>query len=93
MDLVADTLKRHQHYPLSARRRGLSGQVVLQFTIHADGRITNPQITDSSGHVVFRTASLRVLQRVGTLPPFPPELPERQLTVKIPMRYELAATR
>ena len=82
-----------QHYPLSARRRGLSGQVVLQFTIHADGRITDPQITDSTGHAVFRTASLRVLQRVGRMPPFPPELRQRQSSVKIPMLYELETAR
>jgi protein TonB len=93
MDLVASLLKRHQRYPLSARRRGLSGQAVLQFTIHADGRITDPQITDSTGHAVFRTASLQVLKRVGRMPPFPPELRPRQLTVKIPMRYELEAAR
>jgi periplasmic protein TonB len=93
LDLVADMLQRHQHYPLSARRRGLSGQVILQFTIHADGRITDPQITDSTGHAVFRTASLRILQRVGRMPPFPPELHQRQLTVKIPMLYELEAAR
>jgi periplasmic protein TonB len=93
LDLVADMLQRHQHYPLSARRRGLSGQVILQFTIHADGRITDPQITDSTGHAVFRTASLRILKRVGRMPPFPPELHQRQLTVKIPMLYELEAAR
>ncbi|MDH3600649.1 MAG: TonB family protein [Candidatus Tectomicrobia bacterium] len=91
--LVAETLQRHQHYPLSARRRGLSGQVVLQFTIQADGRITDPQITDSAGHAVFRSASLRVLKRAGTMPPFPPELRQPQLTVKIPMVYELEASR
>ena len=91
--LVAATLKRHQRYPLSARRRGLNGEVVLQFTIHADGRIVDPQITDSTGHAVFRTASLRVLRRVGRMPPFPPELRQPQLTVKIPMIYELEAAR
>jgi periplasmic protein TonB len=93
LDLVAEMLQRHQHYPLSARRRGLSGQVILQFTIHADGRITDPQITDSTGHAVFRTASLRVLKRVGKMPPFPPDLRQRQLTVKIPMLYELETPR
>jgi len=93
LDLVADMLQRHQHYPLSARRRGLSGQVILQFTIHADGRITDPQITDSTGHAVFRTASLGVLKRVGKMPPFPPELRQRQLTVKIPILYELETAR
>jgi len=93
LDLVAGMLQRHQHYPLSARRRGLSGQVILQFTIHADGRITDPQITDSTGHAVFRMASLRVLQRVGRMPPFPTELRQRQLTVKIPMLYELETAR
>lgn len=91
--LVADRLQRHQHYPLSARRRGLSGQVILQFTIHPDGRITDPQITDSTGHTVFRTASLQLLQRVGRMPPFPPKLHQRQLTVKIPMLYELETAR
>jgi protein TonB len=93
LDLVAEMLQRHQHYPLSARRRGLSGQVILQFTIHADGRITDPQITDSTGHAVFHTASLRVLKRVGRMPPFPPELHQRQLTVKIPMLYEIETAR
>jgi periplasmic protein TonB len=91
--LVADMLQRHQHYPLSARRRGLSGQVILQFTIHADGRITDPQITDSTGHAVFRTASLQGLKRVGRMPPFPPEFRQQQLTVKIPMLYELETAR
>lgn len=90
---VATRIERHKRYPLSARRRGLSGKVVLQFTIHADGRVSDPQIIESSGHVVFRNSSLRTLKRVPSMPPFPAELKEKQIQVTVPLVYTLKPNR
>ncbi len=93
LSLVAAKLERHKRYPISARRRSLSGRVVLQFTIGADGQVSEPQIVASEGHAVFRTASLRTLKRVKAMPPFPTELERQLLQVTVPMVYTLKSNR
>ena len=50
MDHVAWSLKQHIRYPEYAEVKGLSGRVVLQFTVRSDGRIIDPQVIESTGH-------------------------------------------
>lgn len=87
--LVSAALKRHKRYPRTARRRGLSGKVVLTFVILPNGQVTNARIAESNGHAILNNAALRALRRATPLPPFPPALKRPSLPVTIPIMYEL----
>lgn len=87
--LVLAELERYKYYPQQARRRGLQGQVMLQFVILPNGQVIDPRITDSSGHSPFASAALTALRRASPLPPFPPEVKQNRLLVEVPISYEL----
>ena len=91
--MVSATLEQHKRYPRSARRHGMTGYVVLQFEVLADGQVTKPKVIESTGHAVFRSAALRTLSRAGRMPPFPPGIDRQKMRVEVPMAYKLVRER
>jgi protein TonB len=89
--MVSEALQRHKRYPRVARRRGLSGKVVLDFVILPDGQITQARIvtSQSTHHGVLNEAALHALQQASPLPPFPKALQKPSLRVTLPILYEL----
>ena len=87
--LVSSTFERYKRYPMSARQRGLTGRLVLQFVILPDGQVITPKIIKRTGHRSFSRAALRALRRAGTMPPFPPSIQKKKLMVKMPIAYTL----
>lgn len=87
--LVRQRLEKHSHILEEViERSGMSGRAVLKFTVLSDGQIVDPQITDFVGHRSFRAAVLRVLRRVGQLPPLPPEIRRRQIPLEQPFNLQ-----
>lgn len=89
LSLMFQRLESHKRYPTIAKRNGLSGRVVLRFTVRWDGEVVNPQVTEATGHDSFREATLQALTRVGQLPPFPDEIRRRELLVEVPITYQI----
>ena len=87
--LVFETLEKHKRYPKYAKRRAMNGRVVLKFVVMADGRVVNPQIAKIDGHKSFRRAALQALSRAGNMPPFPDSIQRRQLSVEVPISYQI----
>lgn len=87
--LVRQRLEKHSHILEEViERSGMSGRAVLKFTVLSDGQIVDPQITDFVGHRSFRAAMLRVLRRVGQLPPLPPEIGKSQISMDQPFNLQ-----
>ena len=87
--LIRQRLEEHSQYLQEViERSGMSGRAVLKFTVLSDGQIIDPQITDFVGHRSFRAAMLRVLKRVGQLPPLPPEIRRSQIPVEQPFNLQ-----
>ena len=82
-------LESRRHYPRVAERSGLSGRVVLRFTVRWDGEVLDPEVVEVAGHDSFRKAALRALTRVGQLPNFPDEIRRRELLVEVPIAYKI----
>lgn len=49
-------------YPAEARRRGLSGEVLVEFVVNEEGRVLSPRVVRSSDPV-FDAATLRAVER------------------------------
>jgi protein TonB len=90
---VFAALERHKYYPATARHRGLSGRVVLQFGILPDGQIVDPHITEQDGASSFGEAALTALRRASPLPEFPSNLRQPKLLVEVPIVYSLIGER
>ncbi|RMG29917.1 MAG: energy transducer TonB [Gammaproteobacteria bacterium] len=62
------------NYPDEARRRGLSGSLILDVALRADGSIYNITIRKPSGYRVLDEAAIRIVRLAAPFPPFPPEI-------------------
>jgi periplasmic protein TonB len=62
------------NYPSEARRRGLSGNPVIEVQILRDGKLQSARIQRSSGHPEIDAAALAILRLASPFDPFPPEL-------------------
>ena len=85
---IFQKLERHKHYPKVAEQKGLSGRVVLRFTVLSDGKVIDPQIR-IIGDKSFGEATLQALKQVGQLPPFPDEIRQRELMVEVPITFRI----
>jgi protein TonB len=75
-------------YPAIARRRGLTGTVVVDVEVDASGKLGRVTVVTSSKHAVLDDAALDALHGVGKVP-FPPGVPPRRLLVRLPVVFDL----
>lgn len=75
-------------YPSTARRRGLTGTVVLELTVRPDGAIGRVVVVDSSSHATLDQAAVETVRSLRPQP-FPADLPSRTLHVRLPVVFEL----
>jgi protein TonB len=87
-----DTLRRRLYesltYPPLARRRGLSGTVLVDVEIDASGRLGRVTLVTSSSHALLDDAALEAVRGVSRVP-FPPGVPPRRLLVRLPVVFEM----
>ncbi|MBI3772242.1 MAG: energy transducer TonB [Gammaproteobacteria bacterium] len=62
------------NYPEEAKRRDLSGNLVLDVAIRADGAIDTIAIRRSSGQKVLDDAAVRIVRMAAPYSPLPPEM-------------------
>ncbi len=89
ISLLASHLARHKQYPVEARRRHITGVVTVRFRVHADGRLDECSIVDSSGNRLLDAAALAMLRRAQPLPRIPPALAMNSLSIKLPVEFSL----
>jgi protein TonB len=58
------------NYPDEARRRSLSGSLVLSVRLNAEGQVLDVAITQSSGEPVLDEAAIRIVQLAQPFAPF-----------------------
>jgi len=88
LDRVRRRIQEALHYPLAARRRGLSGTVLVEILIGADGAIGGAELARSSSHRILDDAALDAVRAVGPVP-FPTGAAPRPLRVRLPVVFEL----
>lgn len=62
------------NYPEEARRRKLSGRLVLAVGIRHDGSVDSIHVRQSSGYAVLDDAAVRIVKLAAPFSPFPEEL-------------------
>jgi protein TonB len=75
-------------YPLSARRRGVTGTVHVDLVIEPDGKLATVGIAASSSHGLLDAAAVEAVMSVAPLP-FPAGLPRRAIRVRLPVVFDL----
>lgn len=62
------------NYPDEARRRGLSGSLILDVALNADGSVDDIIIRQSSGESVLDDAAIRIVRLAAPFAPLPPNI-------------------
>ena len=62
------------NYPDDARREGLSGKLIMDVTMNADGTVRSINILRPSGHTVIDEAAVRIVNLAAPFAPFPSEI-------------------
>jgi periplasmic protein TonB len=81
---IKDLIHKHLIYPITAKRMGWEGKVVVSFVISSAGHAQDVKISKSSGHEILDENALRA---VKTAAPFPKPPVEAQIV--IPILYRL----
>lgn len=64
------------NYPEEALRKGLSGRLLLDVALNADGSINEVSVRQSSGHKLLDDAAIRIVALAAPFSPFPPSIRE-----------------
>ncbi|MBK1726530.1 energy transducer TonB, partial [Halorhodospira neutriphila] len=79
----------HKRYPLMARRLRRQGQVVVEFAVHADGRIADVRIVEGAGAASLERAAREAVEAVGRFRALPGPVQAPRKRFRIAMRFEL----
>ena len=80
------------NYPDQARRKGLSGKLMLDVTMNADGTVRDISILRPSGHAVLDEAAIRIVNLAAPFAPFPPEILKEADILHITRTWEFSTT-
>jgi protein TonB len=95
--LIADYLDRWKrriervgtlNFPDEARRRGLSGNPVLEVAIRADGGLEQIVVRRSSGHREIDNAALRIVRLAAPFDPFPTAMRQRYPVLRFAYEWQ-----
>ncbi|HEY4731613.1 MAG TPA: energy transducer TonB [Gammaproteobacteria bacterium] len=62
------------NYPEQAKQRNLSGNLILDVALNADGSVHSITLRRSSGHKILDDAAIRIVNLAAPFAPFPEEL-------------------
>ncbi len=82
-------LQAHRRYPRQAQRRGLEGQVDVQFELAASGQVRSRRVVQSSGFPVLDLAGLATIDRASPLPAVPAAFGAGPYVFTVPLRFDL----
>jgi protein TonB len=80
------------NYPDEARRSGLSGKLIMDVTMNADGTVRNISIMRPSGHKVIDEAAKRIVNLAAPFPPFPEDILKDADIMHITRTWEFSTT-
>ena len=82
-------LQRAKRYPDAARSAGEEGASIISFVMDRTGQVLSVRLVRSSGSPALDEEALALVRRAEPLPPPPPEMPGRSITLTVPIRFSL----
>ncbi len=76
-------------YPRIARQRGWEGRVVLSFRLQPDGRITDVEVSETSGRSILDENARKTLIHIQRVPELADRLGREPLELEVPVTYRL----
>jgi TonB family protein len=86
---LVELLAQHKYYPPEATRLHQSGTVTVSVVVARDGRLIDGRVQQGSRVVLFDHEALDLLNREQPFAPLPAEYSGAQITLSIPIRFDL----
>ena len=79
------------NYPKIAKKRNFEGEVLLQFTLLANGKIIHVKVANSSGKSILDQASIALIthKMQSKFLAFPTEITRKNWQIQVPIHYQL----
>lgn len=84
---VRRKIERLWGYPTEARARGVTGELLVGFTILNDGRLSRLDLVKTSGSSILDEAALRAIQQAAPYAPFPKQIDLDRLHITASFLY------
>ena len=81
------------NYPDEARRSGISGKLMMDVALNADGSVRDIKILRPSGYTVIDEAAIRIVNLAAPFAPFPPEILKHADILHITRTWEFSTDR
>jgi protein TonB len=82
MQRLKDRIESIWHYPADAAMRGIHGEVLIEFTIGKNGKLTDVSLERTSGDRSLDQAAMQALKEADPYWPLPDEWGKDSLTVR-----------
>jgi protein TonB len=89
MRYISSTINKNKFYPKIAKRMGIEGECKIALKILASGEIADSYLVQKSSYDAFNKTALEIIKKIGKFKPFPSGLQKKELTIEIPLRYNL----
>ncbi len=86
---ISEQIKEKAVYPEKAQTNWSEGLVYISFTIFNNGYLKETVVRISSGDNYLDKAALRSVQEAAPFPAFPPQIKKKQLSLNIPVSFEI----
>ena len=80
------------NYPAAARRAKISGKLMMEVALNADGTVHEISILRPSGEPIIDEAAKRIVNLAAPFPPFPPEILENTDILNITRTWEFSTS-
>ena len=84
MQEIVRLLQENLYYPRSARRRGITGEVIVRFSLDTNGEVSFASVTSSKSEILSNAAIKTIEDLSGDFPK-----PKERLVLKLPINYNL----
>jgi len=84
IEKISQLLIENLYYPRRARKRGITGEVIIKFNILQDGTANTIKVISSNSEILSRAATKTIKDLSGEFPK-----PSQDLTIQIPIKYSL----
>lgn len=84
---IKQAIEINWEYPELAKRYGLQGKLLVEFTVSADGQLEAVRVVRSSGSQLLDDEALRAIRAAAPFPRVPPWLKGSSLPISAAMEY------
>lgn len=81
---ISELIRENLYYPMTARKRNITGRVSVRFTICSDAKVNNIEVIDSSSGILSRAALKSIEELSGKFPK-----PKQEIILSLPIDYNL----